>query len=171
MNVLSVDPGLVATGWAVFEDATLIGAGIITPEKGREGPARSASIAQQLHWTSTVNVHRPDYLVIEIPQIYRQSRSKGDPDDLLRLAILVGEIEAVFTGVPKVEVRPRAWKGTLPKKKMPEYLVHKRNALALGPNGRYAASLRNVPRSLAHNLADAVGIGIWFLRSKGLVLP
>ena len=169
MNVLSVDPGLVATGWAVFDDKSLIGAGIITPEKSREGPARSASIAQQLHWTSTVNVHRPDYLVIEIPQIYTRAKSKGDPDDLLRLAILVGEIEAVFTGVQKIEVRPRGWKGTIKKaRRIQEYIIHKRNAAFLGPAGRYASSIQSVPKSLAHNVADAVGIGIWFLKSKGV---
>lgn len=104
-----------------------------------------------------------DMLVVERPQIYSRRKSKGDPEDLARLLILCGYIAGSTGAAPSTRlVRPHDWKGTIPKAPINRYIVHRRNVEALGR--QYIPD--SVPASLAHNVADAVGLGVWWLRHK-----
>lgn len=128
---MSVDPG-ARTGVAVFED----------------GELRVVFASSKGIFTSTA----VDVLVIEIPQIYRASKSRGDPNDLIKVAVLAGKIIGRINAPHTVEVHPATWKGQVPKN------VHNARVLArLSPEER-----AKVPA--VHDAIDAVGLGLWFLK-------
>lgn len=92
---LAIDPGL-STGWAVLDaTGTLVALG-----EGESFP-----------------VHSNVGALIELPQVYRAGKSKGDPNNLITLAVRVGRYQErlVAAGVPTELVRPVTWKGQVPK--------------------------------------------------------
>lgn len=157
MKLLAIDPGVRCCGWALFV-APEMSTG---PRLLRCGLSRSdeEDDLERFHWM--VQQMPPcDVQVIERPQLYDRRKSKGDPEDLARLLILCGYIAAQMGDTHLV--KPHDWKGTIPKAPISDYIVHRRNEKALGRE--YMPD--SVLASLAHNVADAVGIGIWFLRHK-----
>lgn len=106
------------------------------------------AIREKCHWYSTVLV------VCEFPKVYPRGKSKGDPEDLLQLAAVVGAIG------PDVIYRPYEWKGQTPK-----VISIARTQAALTDEERARVRL---PRNKKHQLDvwDAVGIGLYHLRAK-----
>jgi hypothetical protein len=137
---LAIDPG-IHTGWAVLAiSGQLLSCGLGENYLSR-GLVTSA--------------------IIERPQVYRPSLSKGDPNDLITLAIRVGQYkERLETrGVNVSLVLPATWKGQVPKG------IH---------HGRIEADLSYAERALmqpwprtrkgdgvAGNVWDAVGLAKW----------
>ena len=144
-RLLAVDPGVHASGWALLA-----------------GSGPPALVACGLHrvdpslfdeWPVSIDV-----LAIEVPQVYRAGRSRGDPSDLVDLAIAAGRaIEAVGAGEVR-RLRPAEWKGQTPKA-----ICHRRARALLGPDelGRLELCLAPVARPLRHNVLDAVALGLW----------
>lgn len=107
---------------------------------------------------------RLETLVFERPKIYRESKSKGNHNDLIPLAA-VGTALAVMLGssgvIPRVmSPMPEDWTGQLPKSTA-------RGEAWSSPRGRRISS-RLRPEELAlvpdqHDTVDAVGIGLWAL--------
>lgn len=100
-------------------------------------------------------------LIIEYPQIYRMSR--GDNNDLLNLATVIGGIIQSFTEANVIRLLPHQWKGNEKKETLTLKIQTK---LSLEELTRV-----EIPRakSLAHNMWDAIGIGLYYfdrLRSK-----
>jgi len=96
--------------------------------------------------------------VIEIPQIY--PHNKGDPNDLVQVALHAGRVMQAIYGAGGVvrEVRPHAWKSSAPKK-----VMHARIVSALSAQEqRYFDSCR-FSRAVIGDALDAVGIGLWYL--------
>lgn len=93
-------------------------------------------------------------LAIELPQVYVASRSKGDPNDLINLATLVGYLCASFKTFSLY--RPHAWKGQVPKIVMQARIMKRLD-------DREKANVDLVPISTSHNTVDAVGIGLHHL--------
>lgn len=98
---------------------------------------------------------RLDSLVIELPQHYPYGgglkHKQIDPNDLIKVAVNVGEWKALNPAASCALVHPRQWKGQVPKE-----ITQMRVRAAL------------VPAELAvlcddHNAIDAAGIGLWFL--------
>ena len=96
---LAIDPGN-DTGWALFSHAN----GLITCGLGNPTHVRQV---RDLAKTC----------VIEKPQIYNARRMKGDPNDLVKVAINAGEYGGVLKslGVRVEYYTPHEWKGTQPK--------------------------------------------------------
>lgn len=145
-NVAAFDPGAV-TGFACFYEAELINAGVTKSLDGIE--VEVAEVAE--------------VALIEKPVIY-PTNSKGDPNDLITLAIRAGEIGGLFLTerwAPVQYIRPQQWKGQTPKT-----INHKRtlNKLTMAEIQR----LPKIPKSKAHNMLDAVGIGLWWLEKEGI---
>jgi hypothetical protein len=157
MRLLAVDPGVRSIGWAEFE------LWHVAPRLLSCGLARSAESADLDAFRAMAGaLPGCPMQVVERPQIYQQSRSKGDPEDLARILILCGML-AQRTYATQL-VLPRTWKGTIKKTaKIGDYVVHRRNKAVLGA---YLPPAAEVPRSLAHNVADAVGLGLWWLRQN-----
>ncbi len=100
-------------------------------------------------------------VILERPQYY-PGNGKGDPNDLITLAIQVGEYLEFYSrrGAAVYMVLPRVWKGQVPKQ-----IHHARLFSALSPREQNIVSICGaaVPASKRHNMMDAVGLGLWKL--------
>jgi len=154
VSVLAIDPGR-DTGWAFLDDSgALLFCGLGTPPDSVGHP-----------------------VIIERPQVYRGRSSKGDPNDLITLAIQVGQYkERCERAQSKVElVLPRDWKGTVD----PDVLCHRvvtslspseRDCLIriITPLARKPMTDEHLTAGKRHNVIDAVGLAKW---SRGARLP
>lgn len=190
MNVISLDPGIRGCGLAFFESGVLIKASYVRNEtrKGQGFEAIHTMVtglyAEALKiWP----VGFRGYLAFEVPQVYRESRWKGDPNDLLPLmGIDAGFGIALSLGPGLAEVRgyrPREWKGTINPEECTlrvrsrlsaeEFRVVELPANTCPPCQLHRAGIYCTRSScLAHNVYDAIGIGLKFLGrfEKGRVI-
>lgn len=164
--ILSIDPGLHACGCALWDTVSandLIWAGLVKNryDAHPENPTRHSSIwngmvaaiEEKLHEKFGFGVHGwPDRLAIELPQVYVRSRSKGDPNDLIALAGLVGALVRWFPGMSFTYL-PHDWKGTVPKD-----IMNSRIMKHLSDDEK--SKIEKSPKSLMHNTIDAIGIGL-----------
>lgn len=156
--ILGIDPG-ISTGWAIFREGVLQSAGAGNPRYAQE-------------------LCRPLRVIIERPQVYRARASVGDPNNLITLAIRVGEYSEHYrsrgVGVEVEHVLPHVWKGTV----NPEVLARRVWASLTSGEQRILAEvlapLARTPLSedlsagKRHDVIDAVGICKWSLkRGKG----
>jgi hypothetical protein len=153
-HLVSLDPGLRGCGLAYWnEDGALLAALYVrNPRKTGTGPEAwmgyEAAISMRPGQT---------HFISEVPQVYRAGASKGDPDDLIQLAGVVGVFSALFSATTYTGVKPREWKGQVPKD-----VHHARLVKTLTPE-ELAMVEASAPPSLRHNVLDAVGIGrYWF---------
>lgn len=95
-------------------------------------------------------------LVIEIPQTYGGRSAKGDTNDLIDLAFAAGFIARRINAASVVKMRPREWKGQVPKKIMIERVRSK-----LKPEETLPAVIAlPAQQGLRHNVWDGIGIGL-----------
>jgi hypothetical protein len=136
LGLVAIDPGTV-TGFASFRERVLVSAGF--------GPFE------------VISLPLAPRVVLEVPRVYPVS--KGDPNDLITLAMIAGEIRHRYRvqGIEVREVWPRTWKGNVPKD-----VHHKRVLKCLS-----AAELVVIPKRPRggddHNCLDAIGLGLWAL--------
>ena len=132
--MICIDPGVKACGFALFTEGYL---------------------AHAVYCPKTETPYSGDLMVIEMPRIYPGSgQQKGDLNDLLDLAAVVGYCEGRFGG--RIErVFPARWKGQVPKKIMTARILSKLSPLELSKIQRVGAK--------DHNTIDAIGIGLWKL--------
>jgi hypothetical protein len=145
--ILAIDPGIL-TGWAVFDSrGALQVCGL-----GEDFPTLSNRVA-----------------IIERPQVYRAAKSKGDPNDLITLAIRVGRYyERLEKAGVRVElVLPTTWKGQVPKK-----IHHERIASSMP--AAEVEIVRGVEKKIGklkcENVWDAVGLGKWAVHTNRLAI-
>lgn len=132
--LLAIDPGN-DTGWALFENGMLIDAGLYFP------PLDGAIMD----------------LVIERPTIY--PRSKARPADIVTLAINAGMHAGRASSLTSIHwVEPRTWKGQVRKK-----IHHSRIVKLLSEDEKCVLRRLGVTEGKAHNVLDAVGLGLWKL--------
>lgn len=141
--LLAIDPGL-DTGWALFTRGfALLACGVGQPPMGAP------------------------YVVIEKPQVYRGRGSKGDPNDLITLAVGVGRYleRAENSGARVALVLPRQWKGTIDKE-----IHHQRirRDLPIDDLRVVVTEEAKLAKSKVHNMMDAVGLGLWAKTQKKL---
>lgn len=143
-TLLSIDPGN-CTGFAYFLDGRLIRTGVTTVD-APQCPAAGILLAGC------------QALIVELPQVYRAAQSKGDPNDLIKVALGVGRwIErGTVCGASVTLVKPSEWKGQVPKD-----IHHKRVLAALDKSE--AAAIPQMAQSQRHNALDAVALGLWRL--------
>ena len=152
--VLAIDPGLRATGYAYFCDGVLVRAGL-----KRTKLTERADAAAYIGREFAVEFLKPiDALVVEVPQVYQPRLMKGDPNDLVSVALVAGCVLQLPARVRRA-VSPHQWKGNTPKE-----VSHTRLLLKLQPVERDVLQSADVPPSLLHNVFDAVGIGKWFIK-------
>ena len=153
-HLVSLDPGLRGCGvaWWHANGSLAHVAYLRNPVKKGDGPA-----AWMGYDSVVLYDNRPDYFISEVPQVYRAGASKGDPDDLIQLAGVVGVFAQAFRATTHLGVKPREWKGQVPKD-----VHHARLVKTLTPE-ELAMVEASAPPSLRHNVLDAVGIGrYWF---------
>lgn len=134
--LVSIDPGKHKCGMAWWEDTELVTAGLV------ESPP-------------LLIPEKTNHLVIEVPQIYARSKSKGDPNDLIDLAVMVGRIISICD-ISYTLYRPREWKGQVPKDVMVSRIKGKLSKKEL-------ERITLPAKTLQHNVFDAIGIGLKYL--------
>lgn len=142
-------------GAALWDNGTLKKAVLIRSKNKDAGAAAWYPMA--LAVSTWVEDEFIDDLVIELPQIYKFF--KGDPQDLIQLAGVVGAISQEIVRINAGRLTtylPRAWKGQV-KKDVTKLRVQKR----LSPEELIRVSLP--APSLQHNVWDSLGIGLHFL--------
>lgn len=155
--IVGIDPGLSACGVSVFKAGVLERAGLV---RGLDASyplaARWCALVQNVRiWLDALG-DREIELVVEMPKIYPAASQKGDQNDLLNLA---GVSAALLTGIdawPKRHVYPRDWKGTLDADDFIAEHIMPRTT----PTERQRIEFPSAA-SLAHNVWDAVGIGLF----------
>lgn len=147
MSLIAIDPGVHRCGVAFFMDGQL-----------QLAEYQENSYLFGNEWETSRSYRN---VVVEMPRIYPGAQQrKGDLNDLLNLAAVVGRVEEKFKTAVVSRVFPQKWKGQVPKQVM---------------NARVLSKLSDVERARIlsvgakdHNTIDAVGIGLWALgRLKG----
>lgn len=156
--VLAVDPSIASPGAALFRDRVLVVAIRSTlpsiPDEGRG--ARVERVARRLYTAPPGGV---DVLVYEWPQVYRASKAKGDPNDLIALAAVGAALAGMLCPRVIVTPTPAEWTGGLPK-------VTKGDPWRSPRGRRIASRLSPAERALvpdSHDAIDSVGLGLWYL--------
>lgn len=165
--VLAVDPSIAESGWALFvrEAAghTLLAAGLAHLPASWRAATRTERIdamVRQIESEAAGVAHlQATDCVLERPVVRNaaSSGSKGDPNDVLLLGILCGAIALSQhrAGVRVTMIKPEEWKGQTPKD-----ISVERSQARLAPSELARVKLPTA-KGLAHNVWDAVGIGLW----------
>ncbi len=156
-TTMGVDPGK-DTGWAVFVDGILYAAGLSFGPFDEIAEDVALEMRRVLRLRATRGIG-PIESVIEVPQVYPQRRWKGDPNDLIGVALIAGAVGHALADSGNVEfVKPHEWKGNAPKK------VGVGQTLGcLTDDERRILDDSGVINSKKHNMIDAVGLGLWKL--------
>lgn len=150
-TLAAFDPGVAGFGVAIFvDDLLLVARYIKNPLHDRGGLVawRGAGLAAANHAIKFA----ADAVICEFPRVYGDAQSKGDRNDLIALTCAASFALAPF-GVAEI-VYPQQWKGQLPKA-----ICQRRIVAALTAVERERVALPVA--SLAHNVWDAVGIGLF----------
>lgn len=153
--LVAIDPGVTMAGVAVFDSCSELA--VATLERGKDWRATAYNI---WHWIEISFPFVQDIeLAVEIPQVYTQNKLRGDPNDLISLALVVGALGGlVLSGIPIRTYQPREWKGQVPKRVMIERIKEK-----LSEDERKRVQLPT-GKSYHHNVWDSIGIGLHHLR-------
>lgn len=95
--------------------------------------------------------------IIELPQIYPSARSKGNPNDLIKVAYNAGRWHQwlVSHGYTVGFILPKAWKGSIPKEMLHERIER---GQIRGPLSRAELALF---RAVGPNAKDAFALLLW----------
>lgn len=156
-ELLAVDPGKKHAGVAIFKNGQLSFATLARADN----PLAVAMEVERIYRCSR-NMSDPataDVLVVERQQVYPGIR-KADPNDLLPLAECVGAVNALIYAPIRRLPLPKDWKGSTPKDIFSARIESGMSRLDL------EAVDPKVPKSLRHNVIDAIGLGRWALTGK-----
>lgn len=144
MRLLSIDPGR-DTGWAFFDNGVLVECGL-------------TSVGMP-NCRATYLLCFADSVIVELPQVYRAAQSKGDPNDLIKVAVEVGQWKerSKLARGPCTLVHPAEWKKQVPKDIHHMRIMEHLYALERG-------KIPALPKTKAHNVLDAIGLGLWHLK-------
>ena len=146
--IVTFDPGVKVAGLAFWEGAELASAVLVRGD----GWLATANIAFATV-KNTCPIEAVTDVVIEQPQVYIQRRLKGDPNDLIAVAMVAGAFAVRFYGSARITMyRPNEWKGNVPKNISIKRYQERLSAEEIN-------RVDDKPRSLAHNVWDAVGLG------------
>lgn len=155
-RIFAVDPGTRLSAWAVFEEDGKGQIGL-TRSVAESLPERVSEMAGALY--AVAAKYQATEIIVEMPRVYRTGKQKGDPNDLVDLAFAAGGIAVILSaieGLTHVVIPyPREWKGTIPKN------IHHARLRMQVPE--VVQAIDQIPKSLQHNVWDAVGLALWGL--------
>lgn len=168
MTLLAIDPSTTCTGLAVFRGGKLWGTRAVFPRKDR--PDDVGARAREMVWgvINALDFGIPPSTVravhSEWPQIYRASRSKGDPNDLPAIAGIAVGIAAACMSAEFRTWTPQEWAGQIPKESERGKLLKRdlfTNARAEHIASRLSVEELNVFGAIdTYDELDAIGIGL-----------
>lgn len=163
--ILAIDPGIRHCGYALFDTSgskRLHTAGLIKNKSKESGFEAGTYMAWYAHeFVAKIELpfgERIEQVVVERPQVYTSSKLKGDPNDLVSLAGVVGALGSYFLNdaVTLKTYLPREWAGQVPKEIRWDRCEKR---LSVEERGR----IDWPAMSLAHNTKDAIGIAMYHL--------
>jgi len=154
MKIITIDPSINFTGYAIYNDTKLNNYGLLNPKLNNtfneEYIDKSFSIFSQIK--SKYKKEKIDKIILEVPEHFGVSgylaRESGSIFKLTFLCGMICSLKEVIT------VPPRGWKGQLPKHVMRNRFIKKFPQLDI--------------ENINHNVLDAIGIGIWYILKKRL---
>jgi len=158
--LISVDPGVGGTGWAVwksssvFKTGNLINYGVIhSKDSSSNWMERAGSIVLQFnHVLDTYLLSEDKKVVLEFPNFMQGSggRMVAARGDLVKLSVLTGMLmTCVLAHKAKIQiVSPVQWKGQLPK-------------WVASSRVREILKDRIGNKKISDHAMDAIGIGLW----------
>lgn len=174
-DLVALDPSIGSSGLALFRAGVLRLARRVVVEKDPEAPdecpaSRCLRMAQRCAALVIDAGYAPRVIALEWPQIYRATKSAGDPNDLPGLAgvgmAFAGILALAMAGRDQTAIvqswKPGEWAGQLPKAKTGNAWDN--------PRGQRIKSRLSAEEILAaggpkaqHDILDAVGIGLFAL--------
>jgi len=162
-RILSIDPGVKHAGvayWMEHSGLYYLELAYLATLAGTPTLARSVSEMPQA--CELGHVQYITHVVVELPQVYSRDKSKGDPNDLIKVAAVAGAISKGVFAEARSFVLPAEWKGAAPKDvteaRCRSYLMDSELVKIDLPKAK----------SLQHNVWDAIGIGLWYLKKNKL---
>ena len=150
-TIITIDPGVRASGVAVFHRGSLIAAKWV---RGHE--------TEVVLWAQRRVCEIPQVgsikCFLEEPIVVRGRAFRGKTESLLKLSQTVGMLRGMFesVGVSVELVSVRVWKRSVPTEALTERLARKLD--------EHEKSVIEWPaKSAAHNVTDAVSLGLWVL--------
>jgi len=161
--IVAVDPGIHDCGVSVWRpDGQLFTAGLVNNSAQQPGCENAQPMSEAVRlWLVANGAGAPASLAIEVPQVYTRTHSKGDPNDLIDLACVVGAVMAVRPWRSITAYRPAQWKGNVPKDVTAERALRD---LSCAERLR----VQECAPSLLHNVWDAVALGLAHLKKIGV---
>lgn len=114
-----------------------------------------------VYWLQELGV-TPTRFAFEWPQIYRASKSKGDPNDLPALVGVSMYVAGVIFCTDIHSYTPREWAGSLPKATTSKAAADASPRANRIRSHLSKAELKHWPTG-QHDAIDSVGIGLHFL--------
>lgn len=166
--LISIDPGLRASGCAMWRDGLLERAALVSSlsESAATCEAVLTMVREVAQWVDDVGWSSDLRVICEYPRTYGGRASRGDANDLIAVALVSGALVNEFSGATASRlVLPQEWKGSAPKSAT--------EARAREDLSRDELARVKLPRGAraAENVWDAVGIGLWALRKLGRRWP
>jgi hypothetical protein len=158
MRLISLDPGAKGFGVACWG-----GRELKLAFYGKGGPEDWFGEI----WSGIYVAFAQVVIAVEIPQVYVQSRWRGDANDLIGVGFRAGEAVGYLKHLLSIEsvttYRPFGW-----KKNAPKDVSNERTLAALSVDEKARIRMPSAVKTLGHNVIDSIGIGLFYLCSKGL---
>lgn len=156
---ICIDPGKHGCGLSMFSGPTLAHAEYIS---GRVGPGHHP-LLEPVHgveafFEGAAMLGTIDLVIVERPKIYDAAHQKGDQRDIADLLIVAGGLLLAAGRVAKavMPIEPAQWKGQTPTE-----IIEHRLEKHLSAEERGRIEWPTARKTLAHNVVDAIGIGMW----------
>ena len=166
--LLAVDPSIKSSGVALFVGGVLIAASVRKlPDSMRVDTLTDCrEMARRIfEWSNgrSVNIPRANEIACEWPQIYRETKSKGSPNNLLGLSAICCGVAMLLPARSKVAgYLPREWSGGIPKATKGDAKKSPR-AYRIGSRLTLPGEVGIWDRTKGHDAIDAIGIGLYHL--------
>jgi len=157
-DLISIDPGFRYFAFAIFSEGRIVKAGLskTSSEQWEVWDTQPPDFTNLIEILGTVTWSSKT-AVIEFPQVYQET---PNPNDIVKLAAGCGAYTAVLQsqGFEVSWVKPKDWKGTVPKD-----IMLKRILAKIDPS-EYTC----IEKPKDHNVIDAIGVGLWKLKRKSI---
>lgn len=150
--LLAVDPGTKHVAYAQFDEMRLDDCGLWR-SNAKELVDRIVDFHYQLIRSKSINyIGR---VVVELPVVYGPGKTRN-PADLIDLTLVAGSF-IPLASVSAVTQTPAEWKGQRPKHVCQRHIEAE---LRASERGIINKKFQNIPKSLRHNVWDAIGLGM-----------
>lgn len=155
---MSIDPGLKRTGWALWCNTKLYDYGLTTiKDMDVSGWKLAANLMARRALYGRLQSYAVGFVISEIPEEFASGKGKAalNSGAVRKLSYYVGVLSGVCLAkdIRFASVEPMKWKGNVPKE-----ITEK----------RVRRDYRQVEGGLFSDVYDAIGIGRWWIHTRGL---